>query len=489
MAKYLDIDGTRYLLDRLHSIMDDIAVGDINLNDYVTKVELQEILDGLGLDVDTSKYVTVEDLERALDDLDLSDYATKDYVIDAINQAELGGGDGEDIDLSIYAKKSDLNGYATETYVDDAIANAEVEIDLSEYATVDYVLGSMDTMKEYVDNSVDGVAGESAYEVYLNSRGYRCPQYGEIIEAEDNLYIIDEDTETHVKAEDYIRCKYNNITSMLDELVTLGYTDTEVDLVHCGTTQGTVNIGDYFYRFKYETIYDEELGGNVEKWVPYLATVTDITTVNNVKKYIYSEEQSYYEYVYVEDKNPNNIIAYTKHLGIKVTPKENARKVVASYSPLIYATNEVKAKIHQIYLNMMFNLKQLYITEEEWLESLKGETVLSFEDLTEEQKASLKGDKGDKGDQGEQGVAGNDGQDGITPHIDSNTKHWFIGTTDTGILAEGVNGTNGTNGVDGQNGQDGYTPVRGTDYWTENDIATIKAYIDTELGVIENGSY
>ena len=39
------------------------------------------------------------------------------------------------------------------------------------------------------------------------------------------------------------------------------------------------------------------------------------------------------------------------------------------------------------------------------------------------------------------------------------------------------------------NGKDGYTPVRGTDYWTQEDINTIKAYIDTELGVIENGSY
>lgn len=82
-----------------------------------------------------------------------------------------------------------------------------------------------------------------------------------------------------------------------------------------------------------------------------------------------------------------------------------------------------------------------------------------------------------------------EGKDGITPHIDESTKHWFIGDTDTGILAEGRNGTNGTNGVDGQNGTDGYTPVRGTDYWTQEDINTIKAYIDAELGVIENGSY
>lgn len=49
--------------------------------------------------------------------------------------------------------------------------------------------------------------------------------------------------------------------------------------------------------------------------------------------------------------------------------------------------------------------------------------TMTFEDLTEEQKASLKGDKGDKGDtgeqgpKGEQGVQGEKGGDGFTPTI------------------------------------------------------------------------
>lgn len=33
---------------------------------------------------------------------------------------------------------------------------------------------------------------------------------------------------------------------------------------------------------------------------------------------------------------------------------------------------------------------------------------------------------------------GTDGTDGITPHIDETTKHWIIGDTDTGIIAEGI---------------------------------------------------
>ena len=51
-------------------------------------------------------------------------------------------------------------------------------------------------------------------------------------------------------------------------------------------------------------------------------------------------------------------------------------------------------------------------TETEWLESLKGSD-------------------------------GNKGDNGTTPHIDESTKHWFIGGTDTGVLAKGQDGKDG----------------------------------------------
>lgn len=60
------------------------------------------------------------------------------------------------------------------------------------------------------------------------------------------------------------------------------------------------------------------------------------------------------------------------------------------------------------------------------------------------------------------GTDGQDGEDGITPHIDATTKHWFIGDTDTGVVAEGQDGQDGTNGTDGTNGvdgQDGFSPT------------------------------
>lgn len=87
----------------------------------------------------------------------------------------------------------------------------------------------------------------------------------------------------------------------------------------------------------------------------------------------------------------------------------------------------------------------------------KGDPM-RYEDLSPAQIESLKGPKGDKGDTGATGATGATGpagQDGVTPHIDSTSKHWFIGSTDTGIVAEGQDGADGADGADGT---DGVTP-------------------------------
>lgn len=63
---------------------------------------------------------------------------------------------------------------------------------------------------------------------------------------------------------------------------------------------------------------------------------------------------------------------------------------------------------------------------------------------------------------------------------------------DTGTAAAGPAGERGPQGETGPRGEagaDGYTPQRGVDYWTAGDVETIQAYIDGQLGVIENGAY
>lgn len=82
---------------------------------------------------------------------------------------------------------------------------------------------------------------------------------------------------------------------------------------------------------------------------------------------------------------------------------------------------------------------------------------------------------------GTTGATGADGEDGITPHIGDNG-NWFIGETDTGVAAQGETGATGATG---EAGADGYTPVRGTDYWTDEDKAEIVAATVAALPVYE----
>lgn len=76
-----------------------------------------------------------------------------------------------------------------------------------------------------------------------------------------------------------------------------------------------------------------------------------------------------------------------------------------------------------------------------------------------------------KGDTGFPGSPGADGADG----------------------RDGADGADGRDGADGADGADGYTPVRGVDYWTAADIATIDDHIGTAvsaaIGAAIGGAY
>lgn len=60
-------------------------------------------------------------------------------------------------------------------------------------------------------------------------------------------------------------------------------------------------------------------------------------------------------------------------------------------------------------------------------------------------------------------LKGRDGANGITPHVGTNG-HWFVGSTDTGVTAQGPKGDNGTNGRDGKDGLSPYVGTNGN-WW------------------------
>lgn len=62
------------------------------------------------------------------------------------------------------------------------------------------------------------------------------------------------------------------------------------------------------------------------------------------------------------------------------------------------------------------------------------------------------------------------------------------GTSSTFTVRNGSKGSTGATGATGAAGEDGYTPVRGTDYWTADDIATIQSYIDEKAAALQSKS-
>lgn len=96
------------------------------------------------------------------------------------------------------------------------------------------------------------------------------------------------------------------------------------------------------------------------------------------------------------------------------------------------------------------------------------------------------------GSNGLPGQDGLDGQDGFSPTVELTDTETGVTLTITDVSGAktatikngvagpqgpqgepGIQGPQGPAGKDGVNGQDGYTPVRGTDYWTENDKTEI----------------
>lgn len=59
------------------------------------------------------------------------------------------------------------------------------------------------------------------------------------------------------------------------------------------------------------------------------------------------------------------------------------------------------------------------------------------------------------------------------------------GTSSMFTVRNGSKGSTGATGATGAAGEDGYTPVRGTDYWTADDIAAIQSYIDEKAAALQ----
>ena len=108
-------------------------------------------------------------------------------------------------------------------------------------------------------------------------------------------------------------------------------------------------------------------------------------------------------------------------------------------------------------------------------------------DKGDQGEQGVQGPKGDKGDKGDTGASGTNGKDGVSPRVELVSLPSGVtinvtnadGTVKTATVS---NGQDGAKGDTGSQGADGYTPVKGTDYWTEADKAEIVNEAVSQLG-------
>lgn len=93
------------------------------------------------------------------------------------------------------------------------------------------------------------------------------------------------------------------------------------------------------------------------------------------------------------------------------------------------------------------------------------------------------------------GPKGDTGNDGVTPHIGSNN-NWFIGDTDTGVLAKGQDGApgqkgdtgdQGAQGPQGNPGADGFSPIATVTQTETGATISIQDATGTTTATITNG--
>lgn len=76
-----------------------------------------------------------------------------------------------------------------------------------------------------------------------------------------------------------------------------------------------------------------------------------------------------------------------------------------------------------------------------------------------------------------------DGVSVVDVDIDENNMLMFSMSDGSTIPAGQINT------IKGADGKDGYTPQKGIDYWTNDDVQEIKNYVDNQIGGALNGTY
>ena len=443
---------------------------------YKTKTENDALYQSKGdyLTSVPSEYITETELNNKgylTEHQDISDLARRDElhshnnksVLDNITQTNVNDWNnksdfsGSYNDLTnkptIPTKVSQLtndSSYASESYVTNAIANAQLsgdgnEVDLSGYATKDDLINKVD--KE----TGKSLIADSEIERLASVANYNDTEIKNTLATKANT----SDIPTKVS-------QLTNDKNYLTSVPSTYKTKTENDALYQAK-------GTYLTAVPSEYVTETELNNkgyltehqDLSEYAKTSAIPTKVSQLTNDKNYLTSVPGEY-----ITETELNNKGYLTEHQDI---------------SNLATKT-EVNAKAS---ITDMTN----YITEHK--DELKGDTG----------PQGPKGDTGSKGDTGAQGPQGEKGNDGVgiktvaqttTSSTDGGSNVITVtktdGTTSTFTVKNGSKGSTGATGSQGPKGDTGatgsagYTPVKGTDYFTETDKAEIIDAVIERLG-------
>ena len=481
--QFLDKRGTDHLIDELKAYIDGIASGDIDLSNYVTKAELQAELDALDINIDLSSYATKEELTNAINSIDLSayalkteipsleGYATTEYVDNAI--ANIPSGGGGNVDLSNYYTKAEtdalipsLEGYATEEYVSTAI-NSIPATDLSNYYTKEETYS-----KTEVDIKVAEAGGSNVPILPMEEWIELNTQYDENINFCNKMVYFD----TSIAFKDLLKDKTyrfflydGNGTSMKHHNYVM-YQNGVLKITHSNKANNSVSSKTSYLYDKTQTNGEWSSGSLYGNWVNGWQTLSeDIIKNNNVNNVcLWGNVLQLGNGI----SSPNFSYKDMEIDAYDIDGKELYHALLKSIIKIVDENgNEIAFKTvptQEDYLEYVNNLSggsggtvdlSNYYT--------KDETYSKNETYNKTEVDNLIANSG--------GGGGGSSSGGTVDLSNYYTKNEVYTKAETDALIPTVT--------------DGYTPVRGVDYWTQEDINWIKAYIDTELGVIENGSY
>ena len=400
--------------------------------------ELKAYIDGIATgDIDLSNYVTKSELQAKLDALDINIDLSSYATKEELTNAI------NSIDLSAYAKKTDipsLEGYVTETEL-NAKGYLTEHQDLSAYALKTEIpsLNGYATT-EYVDNAIANVPSGGTVDL-------------------SNYYTKAETDERDL---------------MISPLNSLGEKYITDNMPNIKAYAGTNTI-------TFEAGIDVRGGILVDGEAPYyFNNYSGIDSSKNSFTFEADREVIVKDYVFYFGESTDGLSNLT------VTITNGSKSDV--YSIPIYGDGTQEVYYRKIKHTPLYIKKTKFDFSNRILFPLNNQVYKNRDEITRLKESGISG------------KPGKDGKDGITPHIDSTTKHWMIGNTDTGVIAEGsdgvsptvtvtkegkiatitctdVNGTTTATISDGADGQGGGTTDL-SNYYTKSETYS-KAEVDT----------